>query len=57
MGFALPGDRMHAPNERFFLPNFLQGIEAAIWFLAEVGRWPKAPARRKRMAAGHGAAP
>jgi hypothetical protein len=33
MGFALPDDRMHAPNERFHLPNFHNGIETSIWFL------------------------
>src|SRR5262249_22417801 len=25
MGFALPDDRMHAPNEKFHLPNFYNG--------------------------------
>jgi acetylornithine deacetylase/succinyl-diaminopimelate desuccinylase-like protein len=37
MGFALPDDRMHAPNEKFYLPNFYNGIATSIWFLAEVG--------------------
>jgi acetylornithine deacetylase/succinyl-diaminopimelate desuccinylase-like protein len=37
MGFALPDDRMHAPNEKFHLPNFYNGITTSIWFLAEVG--------------------
>jgi acetylornithine deacetylase/succinyl-diaminopimelate desuccinylase-like protein len=37
MGFALPDDRMHAPNEKFHIPNFLRGIATSIWFLAEVG--------------------
>jgi acetylornithine deacetylase/succinyl-diaminopimelate desuccinylase-like protein len=36
MGFALPDDRMHAPNEKFHLPNFFNGIETSIWFLSEV---------------------
>jgi acetylornithine deacetylase/succinyl-diaminopimelate desuccinylase-like protein len=36
MGFALPDDRPHAPNERFFLPNFFRGIETSIHFLAEL---------------------
>jgi acetylornithine deacetylase/succinyl-diaminopimelate desuccinylase-like protein len=36
MGFGLPGDRIHAPNERFHLSNFYRGIEASIWFLNEV---------------------
>ena len=33
MGFGLPGDRLHAPNERFYLPNFRRGIETSIRFL------------------------
>lgn len=33
MGFALPGDRIHAPNEKFHLPNFYRGIATCIWFL------------------------
>ncbi len=33
MGFGLPGDQIHAPNERFYLPNFYQGIETSIHFL------------------------
>ena len=37
MGFALPDDRIHAPNEKFHLPNFYNGIETCIWFLAAIG--------------------
>ncbi len=33
MGFALSDDRMHAPNEKFFLPNFRRGIATSILFL------------------------
>jgi acetylornithine deacetylase/succinyl-diaminopimelate desuccinylase-like protein len=40
MGFALPDDRMHAPNEKFHLPNFNKGIATSIWFLAEHGKLP-----------------
>jgi acetylornithine deacetylase/succinyl-diaminopimelate desuccinylase-like protein len=42
MGFGLPDDHMHAPNEKFHLPNFFRGIETAIWFLGAVAassRW------------------
>lgn len=28
MGFGLPDDNLHAPNEKFHLPNFYGGIEA-----------------------------
>jgi len=36
MGFALPNDNVHAPNEKFHLPNFYKGIETSIWFLWEI---------------------
>ena len=38
MGFALPDDRMHAPNEKFLLPNFHRGIATCIHFLNEIAR-------------------
>jgi acetylornithine deacetylase/succinyl-diaminopimelate desuccinylase-like protein len=34
MGFALPDDGMHASNEKFYLPNFFNGITTAISFLS-----------------------
>lgn len=37
MGFALPDDSMHAPNEKFHLPIFYKGIASSIWFLAAIG--------------------
>lgn len=37
MGFGLPGDRIHSPNERFFLPNFYRGIETSIRYLELLG--------------------
>lgn len=46
MGFGLPDDRIHAPNEKFHLPNFHQGIATSIWYMAEVGAqraWNLAP--------------
>lgn len=38
LGFGLPTDRIHSPNERYYLPNFYRGIDASIRFLAEYGR-------------------
>ncbi len=32
MGFGLPDDRLHSPNEKFHLPNFHKGIETVIHF-------------------------
>jgi acetylornithine deacetylase/succinyl-diaminopimelate desuccinylase-like protein len=33
MGFGLPGDHIHAPNEKFHLPNFYNAIATSIWYL------------------------
>jgi acetylornithine deacetylase/succinyl-diaminopimelate desuccinylase-like protein len=38
MGFGLPDDNLHAPNEKFCLKNFELGIESLIRFMEEVGR-------------------
>ena len=37
MGFGLPDDNLHAPNEKFHLPNFFRGIEAVAHYLAVLG--------------------
>jgi acetylornithine deacetylase/succinyl-diaminopimelate desuccinylase-like protein len=42
MGFALPDDRVHAPNEKFHLPNFFRGIETSIWYMAAAAKLGKA---------------
>lgn len=34
MGFGLPDDNLHAPNEKFHLANFHRGIESIIRFLS-----------------------
>jgi acetylornithine deacetylase/succinyl-diaminopimelate desuccinylase-like protein len=44
MGFALPDDRIHAPNEKFHLPNFFRGIATCIWFLTLIGAGRPVPA-------------
>ncbi|HUK87405.1 MAG TPA: dipeptidase [Terriglobales bacterium] len=38
MGFGLPDDNLHAPNEKFHIPNFHRGIESIIRFFELVGR-------------------
>jgi acetylornithine deacetylase/succinyl-diaminopimelate desuccinylase-like protein len=37
MGFGLPDDNLHAPNEKFHLANFYRGIESIITFFEELG--------------------
>src|SRR5919201_735522 len=37
MGFGLPDDNLHAPNEKFHIPNFYRGIESLIRFFQKVG--------------------
>jgi acetylornithine deacetylase/succinyl-diaminopimelate desuccinylase-like protein len=37
MGFGLPDDNIHAPNEKFHLKNFELGIESVVRFLEEAG--------------------
>jgi acetylornithine deacetylase/succinyl-diaminopimelate desuccinylase-like protein len=36
MGFGLPDDNLHAPNEKFHLPNLYRGVETVIHFLNEL---------------------
>jgi len=38
MGFGLPDDNLHAPNEKFNLSNFHRGIESVVRFFGIVGR-------------------
>jgi hypothetical protein len=47
MGFGLPDDNLHAPNEKLHLPNFYRGIEAVARYLdlllgGERGQGPRA---------------
>ncbi|MEO6803302.1 MAG: dipeptidase [Granulicella sp.] len=37
MGFGLPDDNLHAPNEKFHLANFHRGIESIVRFLSGLG--------------------
>ena len=36
MGFGLPDDNIHAPNEKFSLENFHKGVESVVRFLCAV---------------------
>jgi acetylornithine deacetylase/succinyl-diaminopimelate desuccinylase-like protein len=36
-GFSMPGDNMHAPNEKMHLPSWRKGTEALIHFLFNLG--------------------
>jgi acetylornithine deacetylase/succinyl-diaminopimelate desuccinylase-like protein len=35
LGFGLPDDNLHAPNEKQHLPTFYRGIETSIRFLSD----------------------
>src|SRR3954451_6769611 len=37
MGFGLPDDNLHAPNEKFHIPIFYRGIESIILFFQRLG--------------------
>jgi acetylornithine deacetylase/succinyl-diaminopimelate desuccinylase-like protein len=37
MGFGLPDDGLHAPNEKLHISNFHRGIDSLILFLEEAG--------------------
>lgn len=36
LGFGLPDDNLHAPNEKFHLPNYYRGIRTFIYFTYEM---------------------
>jgi acetylornithine deacetylase/succinyl-diaminopimelate desuccinylase-like protein len=36
MGFGLPDDNLHAPNEKFHVPNFHRGIESIVRFFGNM---------------------
>ena len=38
MGFALASDDMHAPNEKFYLPNFFRGILTSKLFMKNISK-------------------
>lgn len=48
LGFGLPDDRIHAPDERFFLPNLVNGVAACVELYAELARTSfREPVRRR----------
>jgi acetylornithine deacetylase/succinyl-diaminopimelate desuccinylase-like protein len=36
MGFGLPDDNLHSPNEKLYLPNFFRGIDAVTRYLEKL---------------------
>jgi acetylornithine deacetylase/succinyl-diaminopimelate desuccinylase-like protein len=38
MGFGLPDDNLHAPNEKFHIANYYRGIESIVRFLEKLGQ-------------------
>lgn len=36
MGFAAPSSRIHAPNERLYLPDFFKGVATSMHFMQEI---------------------
>jgi acetylornithine deacetylase/succinyl-diaminopimelate desuccinylase-like protein len=46
MGFGLPDDNLHAPNEKFNLANFHRGIESIVRWMSLLGS-PKAKAQHR----------
>ena len=47
LGFALPDDGLHAPNERFRLANFFQAIDTSIHLLGELAAADGAAGRNR----------
>jgi acetylornithine deacetylase/succinyl-diaminopimelate desuccinylase-like protein len=56
-GTGLPDDNVHAPNEKYHLPNFYHGIRQAIRYLDILGQDPAVVARPGTMAAKPAAKP
>jgi len=46
MGFGLPGDHIHAPNENFKLSNFYRGVATSIYYLDLAGKLPHSRSRQ-----------
>ena len=48
MGFGLPDDHIHGPNEKLHLPNFHKAIATIIWYLAMAGKLRRSRSLHKR---------
>jgi acetylornithine deacetylase/succinyl-diaminopimelate desuccinylase-like protein len=48
MGFGLPSDNIHGPNEKFHLPIFYKAIETSIWYLALASQLPQPSLNRRQ---------
>lgn len=48
MGFGLPDDHIHGPNEKLNLPIFYKAIETCIWYLALASRLSRAAGNQQR---------
>jgi acetylornithine deacetylase/succinyl-diaminopimelate desuccinylase-like protein len=48
MGFGLPDDHIHAPNEKFHLPNFFKAIATSIWYLSIAAKLRSSPRMEKQ---------
>jgi acetylornithine deacetylase/succinyl-diaminopimelate desuccinylase-like protein len=49
MGFGLPDDQIHGPNEKFHLPNFYKAIATSIWYLAAAVKLRNAQPLQRQM--------
>ncbi len=50
MGTGLPDDNIHAPNEKYHLPNYYHGIRQTVRYFDILGQDPAVLARPSRMA-------
>jgi acetylornithine deacetylase/succinyl-diaminopimelate desuccinylase-like protein len=48
MGFGLPDDHIHGPNENLHLPNFYNAIATSIWYLAIAAKLGSAHRMRRQ---------